>query len=89
MRSATLAPRLPAPSVILHPLDAERLGVRAGHPATLVLNGSQGELMVVTDQATPRGVMLLPRSASLHLAGPTQVELRSVPAAVTPAENRR
>ncbi len=89
MRSATLTPRLPAPTVILHPSDAERLGVKAGHPATLVLNGSQGELMVVTDEATPRGVMLLPRSASLHLAGPTQVELRSVPAAVAPADSRR
>jgi NADH-quinone oxidoreductase subunit G len=89
VRSATLSPRLPGPSVILHPLDADRLGVKAGHPAALVLNGSQGELMVVTDEATPRGVMLLPRSASLHLAGPTQVEMRSVPAAVPPADIRR
>ena len=76
LRSATLAPRLPAPSVVLHPLDADTLGVQPGGAATLVLNGLQGELTVVVDEATPRGVMLLPRSASLALAAPIEVNLR-------------
>ena len=64
------------PTVVLHPLDADTLGVQAGGAATLVLNGLQGELTVVVDEATPRGVMLLPRSASLALAAPVEVNLR-------------
>jgi hypothetical protein len=54
-----------------------------------VLNGQEGELTVVTDEAAPRGVMLLPRSASLHLAAPTQVDLRVAPAAVERAALKR
>jgi len=81
LHSSTLAPRLPAPSVILHPLDAEKLGAVPSHAATLVLNGLEVELTVVTDEATPRGVMLLPRSASVHLAAPTPVDLLTAPAA--------
>jgi hypothetical protein len=78
-RAATLTPRLPAPSVVFHPLDANSLGVRPGHAATLVLNGLQGELTVLVDEATPRGVMLLPRSASLALAAPVEVKVPPAP----------
>jgi predicted molibdopterin-dependent oxidoreductase YjgC len=85
-RAATLAPRLPARSVLQHPLDADTLGVKPGHTAILVLNGRQGELTVEVDETTPRGVMLLPRSASLALAAPVEVELRPAPTAVTRAE---
>ncbi len=88
-RAATLAPRLPAPSVVLHPLDADTLGVKPGHAARLVLNGLQGELTVVVDETTPRGVMLLPRSASLALAAPVEVELRPAPTAGVRAELER
>jgi hypothetical protein len=89
LRSATLAPRLPAPSVILHPLDADQLGVQPGGAATLVLNGLQGELTIVVDEATPRGVMLLPRSGSLALAAPIEVNLRPALAAGSRADLSR
>lgn len=76
VRSATLRPRLPAPTVMLHPNDARNLMLSQGMKVQLSWNGSSAEATVDCDGTLPEGFVLVPRSLGLAVREPVHVEIQ-------------
>jgi NADH-quinone oxidoreductase subunit G len=71
-----LAPRIPEPYAVLSPDDAEALGVTAGEPVHLLIDGSAAPVVAHLDEALPAGVVLVPRSLGVPISRPTPIELK-------------
>ena len=72
-----LEDRLTRTMVILHPDEAARLGLTAGQPARVSLNGVTAAAQVVVDENVPAGVALVPRSTGLPIDRPAPVQVES------------
>jgi NADH-quinone oxidoreductase subunit G len=75
--SAVLKPRLAKPYVLLHPEDADGLGVAPGGMVSVKLNGTTGVASAEIDNSLPRGVVLVPRSMGMPISGPTPVTVKA------------
>jgi len=78
--SDVLAPRLTARQVLLHPDDAERLGITPGSQVELRLGEHSAHMTAALAPEVPAGVALLGRSLGVPLNGavPVQVTLSKV-----------
>ena len=74
-RSTTLGSHLPAPSVIFHPNDAQRLMVSKGMKVRLSWNGANTEAEVDCDGTMPEGFVMVPRSFGMAVDGPVAVKV--------------
>jgi NADH-quinone oxidoreductase subunit G len=73
-----LRPRLDQPHVRLHPELAHKLGIAAGAMVDVRLGGAGAVAAAVLDADIPAGIVLVPRSLGMPLAGPGPIELRLV-----------
>ncbi len=71
--SALLRTRIGEPFVVLHPSDAERLGLNG--TARLQLGGQEYAVAVVRDEGVTAGTVLVPRSMGLPIHAPQSVSL--------------
>ncbi len=62
-----LHPRLAEPHVVVHPEDAERLGLKLGATVHVHLNGSSTAVAVEINEGLPAGVVLVPRSLGMPI----------------------
>jgi NADH-quinone oxidoreductase subunit G len=63
----------------VNPAEAAQLGLQDGHPAALMLAGQVFTAPVVVNEGIPAGVVWVPRSTGLPLAGPAVVQFAPVP----------
>ena len=75
--SEVLAPRLVQPSVVLHPEDADRLGVEWGGALKVKLNGAAKTVSAEIDNSIPKGIVLVPRSLGLPIFAPTIIAVEA------------
>ncbi|MGH2582978.1 MAG: NADH-quinone oxidoreductase subunit NuoG [Anaerolineales bacterium] len=71
--SKLLQNRLGSPEVVLHPEDAERLGLEMGTPAKVTLDGATYNVTAWIDNSVPKGTALIPRSLGVPISGPVPV----------------
>ena len=76
--SEILHPRLTQASIILHPEDADLLGIAAGDRVQVRLNGTETRARVSLDGSLPHGVALVPRSTGLPVTAPVLIRVRKV-----------
>src|SRR3990172_22040 len=67
-KSALLNDRLEAPQIVLHPEDAERLGLEMGKMAKVTLNSVQSTVIAQIDNSLPKGTALIPRNVGLAIS---------------------
>ena len=73
--SALLETRIGLPTVTLHPLAAEKMGLKAGDTVSVGLDGHVTEGVVKLDETIPAGVALVPRSMGLPLSVPAPLSV--------------
>ncbi|HSF81833.1 MAG TPA: NADH-quinone oxidoreductase subunit NuoG [Anaerolineales bacterium] len=78
LHSKLLHQRIGQPFVVLHPSNAKELGVFEGDTVQVTLNGSTNIVVAQLDKSLPMGVVLVPRSMGLPIAGPVGVQVRVV-----------
>lgn len=69
--------RLHNPQVILHPQDAEDLGVMPGGQVSVKINGVTATVAAKIDNSMPMGVVLVPRSLGLPISGPVPITIKA------------
>ena len=74
--SKILAPRTPAPYLVLNPADAEKQKATDGMTVSVTVNGASTTVVVVIDKNIPAGFALLPRSMGISIAEPSIIEIR-------------
>jgi NADH-quinone oxidoreductase subunit G len=75
--SAVLQTRLAQPYVILHPEDADGLGITPSGKVSVKLNGTTNVATAVIDNSLPKSVVLVPRSLGMPISGPTPVAVKA------------
>jgi NADH-quinone oxidoreductase subunit G len=75
--SKLLHPRLENPQIVLHPEDAEKLGLEMGAAARVNLNSIQASVTVDIDNSLPKGTALIPRSLGIPIKGPVAVKVEA------------
>jgi NADH-quinone oxidoreductase subunit G len=73
--STLLHNRLEAPQVVLHPEDAEQLGLEMGSTTSVTVNGVQATVTAHIDNSLPKGTVLIPRSLGLPIHGPVALKV--------------
>ncbi len=76
VRASLLQKRIPAPFVVVNPLDSERLRLNSG--ALVRVSPENGSPIIATlrlDASVPEHVLLVPRSFGLAIEKPTPVEV--------------
>jgi NADH-quinone oxidoreductase subunit G len=73
--SKLLRNRLGSPEVVLHPEDAEKIGLEMESPAKVSLNGVTTSVTTWIDNSVPKGTALIPRSLGVPISGPTPVKV--------------
>jgi NADH-quinone oxidoreductase subunit G len=76
--SKLLHQRIGQPYVVLHPSNAKELGIFEGDMVQVTLSGSTNVVAARLDKSLPAGVVLVPRSMGLPIAGPLGVQVRAV-----------
>jgi NADH-quinone oxidoreductase subunit G len=76
--SEILHPRLIKTQLIIHPLDAEKLGLSGNNRVEIKLGKNKYEGSVQLDPLVPEGVVLIPRSMGITLDGPEDVVVKAV-----------
>ena len=74
--SEVLAPRTPAPYLVLNPVDAEQQKATDGMTVSVTVNGASSTVVVIVDQNIPAGFALLPRSMGISISEPSAIEIR-------------
>ncbi len=74
--TAFLRARLAEPHVLVHPEVAAGLDVSEGTTVHIHLDGSSTAVTVRLDETLPAGVVLVPRSLGMPIAGPMPVEIK-------------
>jgi NADH-quinone oxidoreductase subunit G len=74
--SEVLAPRTPAPFLVLNPVDAEKQKATDGMTVSVTVNGASSTVVVIVDQNIPAGFALLPRSMGILISEPSAIEIR-------------
>jgi NADH-quinone oxidoreductase subunit G len=74
--SEVLAPRTPAPYMVLNPADAEKQKATDGMTVSVTLNGASSTVVVIVDPNIPAGFALLPRSMGISISEPSTIEIR-------------
>ncbi len=72
-QSEVLHSRLSGPTAVFNAQDAERLNLQPGRLVRVSLNGTTAEVVAQLDVSLPEGIVLIPRSTGVPLAGPTPV----------------
>ena len=80
--SPLLAQRIGEAFVAVHPDVAQKLGVQAGQPVTLSLDGTGYDVLLKLDETIPAGVALVPRSMGVPIEGPVEATVKA------PAKNK-
>jgi len=75
--SGVLQHRLADPFVLLHPEDADALGVAPGGKVSVKLNGITKVVAAEIDNSLPKGAVLVPRSLGMPISGPTPVTVKA------------
>jgi len=76
LASTLLSQRLAELKLVIHPEDAERLGLLRVSRAELSWDGRSTTLEFTVEESVPRGAGLVPRSTGLPLNRPTEVRVR-------------
>jgi NADH-quinone oxidoreductase subunit G len=76
--SAVLQTRLAQPYILLHPEDADGLGITPGGTVSVKLNGTTNGATAEIDNSLPRNVVLVPRSLGMPISGPTPVTVKAI-----------
>lgn len=76
--SEVLAPRTPAPYLVLSPVDAAKQKATDGMTVSLQVNDKSATVVVKVDQNIPEGFALVPRSMGIPITGPAALEIRVV-----------
>ncbi len=76
--SRLLQARIGGAYVIMHPSNAKELGVHVGDSVQVNVNGSAHVAAARLDKSVPVGVVLVPRSMGLPIAGPVGVQVRVI-----------
>ena len=74
--SQVLQPRLAEPAVTISPGTAERLGLQDTEQVAVTLAGMLIETTLRVQEGVPDGIVLVPRSQGLPLAGPETTDVR-------------
>jgi NADH-quinone oxidoreductase subunit G len=74
--SQTLKPRLVKPHVVMHPQDADELGIESGSEVHVSLDGFSSTVFAQLDETMPPGFVLVPRSVGIPIGDPVAVEVR-------------
>ena len=74
--SEILQTRLAQPFVILHPEDADGLGIAAGGKVSMKLNGTTSIAAAEIDNSLPKGVVLVPRGLGMPITSPAPVTIK-------------
>ena len=74
--SEILAPRTPAPYLVLNPADADKQKATDGMTVSVTVNGVSSTVVVIVDQNIPAGFALLPRSMGISISEPSAIEIR-------------
>jgi NADH-quinone oxidoreductase subunit G len=75
--SRLLSKRIPRPYVVLHPQDAEKLGVNEKLRCRIVIDGLGLSVDLRQDETIPQGYALIPRSLDIPITRPVSVEIRA------------
>jgi NADH-quinone oxidoreductase subunit G len=70
--------RIPKPYVVLNPADARRLRLTGVETVQVTLNGTSTLAALQLDDNLPAGVVLVPRSLGMAIAGPALVDLKAM-----------
>jgi len=76
--SEILHPRLIKNQLIVHPADAEKLGLSENNRVEMKLGKNKYEGSIQLDPLVPQGVVLIPRSMGIPLDGPEDVVVKAV-----------
>jgi len=76
--SEVLEPRLVSFQLMIHPAQAEKLGLADGVQAEIALGDVVYQGRIQTDEGVPEGVVLVPRSLGIPLTGPVNAEVKGL-----------
>lgn len=73
--------RIPQTHAVFNPLDAGRLGIKAGDQITIKLPAGSATVEAILDEGVPVGVLLAPRGFGIPIDGPVVADVNVVEAA--------
>jgi anaerobic selenocysteine-containing dehydrogenase len=76
--SEVMIPRLENQLLIIHHEDGDKLGLVEGARAEITIGDESYTGLIKLDARVPKGVILVPRSMGIPLAGPVNAEIKGL-----------